>query len=122
VFQASSLKETSQWIRRIAKALAADPTVFQEGLASTACEAAAAYTEAIHVKKAENNTPERIFLSFLLSIPGLGKAAATAVAETTKYSFVALQTLTEDELSEIKAGKRKLGKALASVLYKAVHN
>jgi ERCC4-type nuclease len=122
VFQAANLKETTQWIRRIAKALAADPTVFQEGLATTACEAAAAYTEAIHVKKADNNTPERIFLSFLLSIPGLGKAAATAVAETTKNSLVTLQTLTEEELCEIKAGKRKLGKALASVIYAAVHS
>lgn len=122
VFQAASLKETVQWIRRIGKALAADPAVFKEGMATTACEAAAVYTEAIHVKKAENNSPDRIFLSFLLSIPGLGKGAASAIAEHVKHSFTALQALEEKDLAEIKSGKRKLGKALASVLYKTVHS
>ena len=122
VFQAATLKETIHWIRRVAKALAADAAVFKEGLATTACEAAAAYTEAIHVKKAENNSPERIFLSFLLSIPGLGKGAATAVAEATKNSFTGLQALSEDDIANIKAGKRKLGKAMATAIYAAVHS
>ncbi len=121
VFMAASIKETSSWIRRIAKALVEDPTVFQNGVASTACEAAAAYTEAIHVKKADNATPERIFLSFLLSIPGMGKAAAAALAEATHSKFSELQTLTQEQLYEIKVGKRKLSKKLADSLYAALH-
>lgn len=122
VFIAANLKENVQWIRRIAKMLNADCSVFQTGVAATACEAAAAYTEAIHVKKADNNTPERIFLSFLLAIPGLGKVAAEAVSTRVTASFKALQELTEDELSEIQAGKRKIGKSLAKVIYDAVHS
>jgi ERCC4-type nuclease len=122
VFQSTGLKETVTWIRRIGKALSADKVVFKEGLAASACEAAAVYTEAIHVKKAENSSPERIFLSFLLSIPGMGKAAATAVAETVKHSFTALQALSEADIANIKAGKRKLGKALATAIYTAVHS
>lgn len=121
IFQSANLKETVTWIRRIAKALHADPTVFQTGRATTVCEAAAVYTEAIHVKKAENKSPERIFLSFLLSIPGLGKTAAAALATNVENSLLKLQTLSEKELSEIKVGKKKLGKALASAIYAAIH-
>jgi ERCC4-type nuclease len=80
------------------------------------------YTEAIHVKKADNNTPERLFLSFLLSIPGLGRTSADAIAAHTHSSFTALQALTQEELSEIQGGKRKLGGALAKVIYDAVHS
>lgn len=122
VFMSSNVKETGVWIRRIAKTLVADPTVFQTGLATSACEAAAVYTEAIHVKKAENNTPERIFLSFLLSVPGMGKAAAAAVAEATKSSFTALLALSLEDLSNIKGGKRKVGASLAGALYAAIHS
>lgn len=122
VFMSDSIKETGTWIRRIAKALIADPAVFKEGLASSACEAAAAYTEAIHVKKADNATPERIFMSFLLTLPGMGKAAASAVAEATKSSFMGLQALSEKELCEIKVGKRKLPKTLATAIHAALHS
>jgi ERCC4-type nuclease len=121
VFMSAGLKETKQWIRRIAKSLVADPAVFQEGVASTTCAAAAAYTEAIHVKKADNATPERIFLSFLLAIPGMGKAAASALAEATHSKFSELQTMTQEQLCEVKVGKRKLSKTLAANLYTALH-
>lgn len=122
VFMSTGLKETKQWIRRIAKSLVADQAVFQGGVATTACEASAAYTEAIHVKKADNATPERIFLSFLLAIPGMGKAAATALAEATHSKFSELQTMTQEQLCEVKVGKRKLSKTLAANLYTALHS
>lgn len=121
VFQAATLRETAVWIRRMAKMLATDATVFRGGVATTACEAAAAYTEAIHVKKAENNTPERIFLHFLLGIPGLGKAAAAAVAAACDNKLSVLQTLSSDQLAEIKCGKKRLGSAVAGVLFAAIH-
>lgn len=121
VFHAASLKETVMWIRRIAKALVGDPAVFKSGMATKASEAAAAYTEAIHVKKADNNTPERIFLSFLLAIPGLGKTAAAAVAKRVENSFTALQALTLAELCEIQGGKKKISKTLATAIYDAIH-
>jgi ERCC4-type nuclease len=122
VFMSGSPKETLCWIRRVATALIADPAVFTSGVAASACEAAVVYTEAIHVKKADNNTPERLFLSFLLSIPGLGRTSADAIAAHTHSSFTALQALTQEELSEIQGGKRKLGGALAKVIYDAVHS
>lgn len=121
VFHSTSLKETIMWIRRIAKALVSDPAVFKSGMATTASEAAAAYTEAIHVKKADNNTPERIFLSFLLAIPGLGKTAAAAVAAKVKNSFTALQAMTHEELCEIQGGKKKISKTIAAAIYDAIH-
>jgi hypothetical protein len=52
----------------------------------------------------------------------MGKAAATAVAETVKHSFTALQALSEADIANIKAGKRKLGKALATAVYAAIHS
>jgi ERCC4-type nuclease len=121
VFQAATIKETAQWIRRIALALVADPTTYCCGMATTAKEAAAAYTEAIHVKKAENNSPQRIFMCFLLAIPGLGKASAEAVALACAYSLPKLQTKSIDELSEIQGGKRKIGRSIATAIYDAIH-
>jgi hypothetical protein len=111
-----------QWIRRIAKALVADPTVFQGSLAQTASAAATAYTEAIHVKKADNATPERILRTMLLSIPGLGKTFVEAVLELGENSLTKIQAFTEEQLSELKAGKRKMGKSLATVIYAALHS
>ena len=122
IFQATTVRETVQWIRRIAKTLVADPTSFQGGVATTRDAVAAAYTESIHVKKASNNTPERIFLSMLLSIPGIGKAAADAVSTATASSFTALLALSEVQIGDIVAGKRKIGKAVAAAIYSALHS
>jgi len=122
IFQAATLRESVQWIRRIAKALVADPTVFQGSLAQTASAAATAYTEAIHVKKADNATPERILRTMLLSIPGLGKTFVEAVLELGENSLTKIQAFTEEQLSELKAGKRKMGKSLATVIYAALHS
>ena len=122
IFQSASVRESVQWIRRIAKSLVADPTVFQGSLAQTASAAATAYTEAIHVKKAENATPERILRTMLLAIPGLGKTFVDALLESGHNSLTAIQAMTEEQLSELKAGKRKLGKSLASVIHAALHS
>lgn len=121
VFQAEAVKDTARWIRRISKMLSVDSSVFQTGVASSACEAAAAYTEAIHVKKADNNTPERIFLSFLMSIPGLGRTAANAVAEACEHRLTLLQAMNADQIADIKCGKKRLGASLGKVLYDALH-
>jgi len=122
VFQATQIKETIQWIRRIAKALVADPAVFEGAQAKTTEEAAAVYTEAIHVKKATNKTPERVLHSMLLTIPGFGKTAVDAVLIACENSLTKLLAKTEEELSEIQNGKRKLGKSLAAVLYGTLHS
>jgi ERCC4-type nuclease len=122
VFQASSVKETVHWIRRILEALVADPTVFQGGVATTRDKAASAYTEAIHVKKASNNTPDRIFVAMLLAIPGLGKGAVEAIASATSHSFKALIALTEEQISAIPSGKRKIGKAVGAAVFAALHS
>jgi ERCC4-type nuclease len=121
-FQSSSVKETAVWIQRIAQSLVADSTAFSGGVANSVVEAAAAYTEAIHVKKADNCSPDRIFWCFLMSIPGMGKAAATALSTRTGNSLIALQALTLDQLLEVQVGKRRLGKALATAIYEAVHS
>jgi ERCC4-type nuclease len=122
IFQATSVKDSIQWIRRIAKALVADVTVFKGAMAQTTSAAATAYTEAIHVKKADNNTPERILRCMLLSIPGLGKTFVEAVLIAGNNSLSTIQAMTEEQLSELQAGKRKMGKSLATVIYAALHS
>jgi ERCC4-type nuclease len=122
VFQSASIPQTVQWIRRIATALHNDPTVYSCAMATSASEAAAVYTEAIHVKKAENNSPQRIFISFLLAIPGLGKATAEAIGLAVNYSFTTLQSKTLAELSEIQGGKKRLGNSLATAIHAAIHS
>lgn len=122
VFQSASTQQTVQWIRRIASVLVADPTTYACGMAKSAEEAAAAYTEAIHVKKAENNSPQRIFISFLLAIPGLGKATAEAIGAAVHYSFTTLQSKSLEELSDITGGKKRLGHTLASAIHAAIHS
>jgi len=121
VIQSTSLNGTIQWIRRIAKGLVTDPMVYKGVMAQTAQEAASAYKDAIHVKKASNNSPDSIFLSMILTIPGLGKASAEAIATHTKSSFSTLQALEESQIAEITAGKRKVGKAVAKAVYAALH-
>jgi ERCC4-type nuclease len=121
VFMSSNLKETLQWIRRIANCLAKDPTCYQSGMATTQQQAAEVYTDTIHVKKSTNSTPERIFLGMILSIPGLGKSSADAIALATGSSFAKLLALTETELGEIQAGKKKIGKKVANCVYTAIH-
>lgn len=122
VFQATNVRESVLWIRRIANALVADPTCYACGMATTCAEAATVYTDAIHVKKALNCSPERIFLSMILAIPGLGKTTADAIASKTKSSLQALLTMTEEEISDIRAGKRKLGNKLANAVFTAIHS
>jgi ERCC4-type nuclease len=122
VFMASTIKESVQWIRRIAKALHADPTCYQCGMATTLQEAAEVYADTIHVKKAVNNTPERIFLGMVMSIPGLGKASAEAIAKATNSSFQKLLEFSEQQISEIQAGKRKVGTKVGACVFQAIHS
>lgn len=121
VFVSATIKESVQWIRRIAKSLNADPTCYQCGMATTLKEAAEVYTDTIHVKKATNNTPDRIFLSMILAIPGLGKTSAEAIAQATNHSFGKLIALTEEEISNVYAGKKRVGKKVGACVYAALH-
>ena len=121
VFQSFGVTETVKWIRCVAKQLVADKAVFQGGMAVSATAAAAVYAEAIHIKKAANATPERIFASMLLVIPGLGKTAVDALGTATGSSIPKLLTMTEIELSVVQAGKRKLGASVARTIYAAFH-
>jgi hypothetical protein len=57
----------------------------------------------------------------ILSIPGLGKSSADAIAAATSSSFAKLLALTETELGEIQAGKKKIGKKVANCVYAAIH-
>lgn len=121
VFHAFTIKETIQWIRRFAKCLQDDTTVFTSGIAKTAEEAKKVYSEAIHVKKSQNHTPERLFASMLLQIPGVGPAAAGAIGIAMDHKISTLLTKSEKELAEIKKGKIKVGPAAAALIYKTFH-
>lgn len=121
VFHTMSISDTISFIRRIAKLLVADPAVFESPAAKTTAEVAAAYTSEIHVKKADNNTPERVLYAMLMAIPGVGKTAADALVHECGGSFPKLYEKTLDELAGITLGKRKLGASLAGVIYGAFH-
>lgn len=122
VFHATSLRETVMWIRRIAGALIADPTVFKTGLAETATGVAAAYTEALHVRKAANMSSDRILATLLRTIPGVGNSAADAiVAHVGDKGFPGFYELSEEDLASLSLGKRKLGKTLAHTLWSTFH-
>jgi len=122
VIQVSKVDETMTFIRRIAKMLAADPTVFRSGLAETATAAAAVYTEAVHVKKADNKTPERIFVAMLSTIPGLGPTAVNALATATQNSMCKLISMSVKELAAVPTGKRTIGASVAGVVWAALHS
>ena len=122
VFQVSKVNETMMFVRRIAKMLAADPAVFRGGLAETAKGAAAVYTEAVHIKKADNKTPERIFVAMLSTIPGLGGAAVTALGTATQYSMKAMLSMSANEIAAIPTGKRTIGPSVAGVVWAALHS
>jgi len=122
VFQVSKVNETMSFVRRIAKMLAADPKVFRGGLAETATAAASVYTESVHIKKADNKTPERIFVAMLSTIPGLGGAAVTALGTATQYSMKAMLSMSANEIAAIPTGKRTIGASVAGVVWAALHS
>jgi ERCC4-type nuclease len=122
VIQVSKVSETMSFVRRIAQMLAKDPTVFRGGLAETAVGAAAVYTEAVHIKKADNKTPERIFVAMLSTIPGLGGAAVTALSTATQYSMKRILAMSANEIAAIPTGKRTIGPTVAGVVWAALHS
>lgn len=130
VLQASSLKETVMWIRRIATGIVDDPSAYTNGLATDAESAAAAYTQAIHVKKSANMAVGgRHLTTVLRTVPGVGTAAADAVVRHVgDTGFPGFFALSVDELATLPMNtegqkvKRRLGSAVASKLWHAFHS
>jgi len=116
VFPTSSVSDSAALVKAVCVALLRDAACFKGGLATTAAGAAAVYSEAIHVRKAENSTPDRVVRSMLRVVPGLGPTAVEGVAVAVGSSLTRLLALTEAELAAIPEGKRRLGPALARVL------
>lgn len=123
VFQTGELRETVMWLRRMAASLVGDGRVFETGVATTAAGAAAAYTEAIHVKKSANMEGGRLLVGMLRTIPGVGPAAAEAiVGHVGNSGFPALFALSESEIAAIRQGtKRAVGKAVAAKVWGTLH-
>lgn len=124
VLQVRDQEETAMWIRHIAKALVADPNVFQGGLADSSTNAAAAYTEAIHVKKATNMSADRVLTTLLRTVPSVGPAAAEAiVTHVGSAGFPGFFAISESDLATIPQGpKRKVGPAAAKALWRTFHS
>jgi ERCC4-type nuclease len=121
VIQTTSVADTASYIKSVVVSLLRDPACFRGGLATTAAGAAAAYAEAIHVRKADNSTPDRVVRSMLRVIPGLGPAAVEGVAAAVGASFSRLLLLSEADLAAIPLGKRRLGPALARTVHSVLH-
>jgi ERCC4-type nuclease len=121
VFPTSSVSDSAALVKAVCVALRRDAACFKGGLATTAAGAAAVYSEAIHVRKAENSTPDRVVRSMLRVVPGLGPTAVEGVAVAVGSSLTRLLALTEAEVAAIPVGKRRLGPALARVLYAVLH-
>lgn len=123
VFQTQGVKETVQWIRRIAAALVTDPTVFESGIATNTKAVATAYTEALHVKKSANLEPDRILNTLLRTLPGVGIQAAEALVAHCQGHFSQFYELSEADIAAIplKDGKRKVGPALAKKIWPLFH-
>jgi ERCC4-type nuclease len=124
VFHTQGVKETVQWIRRIATALVNDSSVFESGVATDTKAVAAAYTEAIHVKKSANLEPERILNTLLRTLPGVGIQAADAIVQYCRGNFSRFYELSESEIANIRMGadgKRKVGQALSKKVWPFFH-
>lgn len=121
VFPTSSVSDSAAFVLAVVVALRRDPACFTGGLATTTAGAAAVYSEAIHVRKADNSTPDRVVRSMLRVIPGLGPTAVEGVAVAVGSSFARLLALSEEELAAILLGKRRLGPALAKVVHSVLH-
>jgi ERCC4-type nuclease len=124
VFQVRDMEETAMWVRHIAKALVADPNVFQDGLAESSASAAAAYTDALHVKKAANRSADRGLSILLRTVQGVGPTAADAILKYVgSAGFPGFFNLSETQLATIPIGaKRKIGPAVAKSLWETFHS
>ena len=121
VITSSSTENTVTIISHIVKMITDDPDVFVSGLATDGVVAAAAYTEALSAQKSANRNLKRVGSGMLCAIPGVGAKMSETILDACGGTIESLMNKKEDEIAELKVGKRCVGKILAATIWSALH-
>jgi len=121
VLASASITDTARWCRTLLAQIADDGAVFQpEGDMATASAAAmSTFTAALSTTKKGNRTAETVAAACLSGIPGLGAKRIEALLAVSSIAGLARQTAAE--LGALVVGGKRLGVALGSSIYDALH-
>lgn len=121
VLAAASLAETARWCRTLLAQLTDDSTVFQpEGDMATATMAAmSTMTAVLTATKKGNKTAGGTAAAMLSAIPGLGSKKVGELAAA--YSIAALAGMAATEIGALVVSGKRLGAALGTTIYEALH-
>jgi ERCC4-type nuclease len=118
----TGLTETAIWCRTMLAQLDADAAVFHpEGdMATAAAAAMAGLTASLSTVKKGNKTAGGTAAAMLGAVPGLGAKRVEAIL--TERSVADLAALSATDLAGLVAGGKRLGAALGSAIYEALHS
>lgn len=119
VLGTDSIAGTARWIRTLLAQVTDDPTVFkpEEGAGVAAMTG---FTAALSMNKKGNRTAAGTAHAMLSGIPGLGEKRIEALLGVA--SIAVLATKTAAEMAELVVAGKRIGPALASTIYEAMHH
>jgi len=119
VLGSDSIAGTARWIRTLLAQVTDDPAVFkpEEGAGVAAMTG---FTAALSMNKKGNRTAAGTAHAMLSGIPGLGEKRIEALLGVA--SIAVLATKTAAEMAELVVGGKRIGPALASTIYEAMHH
>lgn len=120
VFQVQNTAGSATMICLLAKMLSEDPTCLSP-INADATVAAAAYTEVLSVQKSANRNLKRTSAGMLCAIPGIGAKMSEGILDACT-SLEALMGKSQEEISNLKLGKRSVGKVAAEKIWTALHS
>ena len=122
VLFSAGLTETAIWCRTMLAQLTDDAAVFHpEGdMATAAAAALAGLTASLSATKKGNKTAGGTAAAMLGAVPGLGAKRVEGILAA--FSVADLAALTATELADLTAGGKRLGTALGSAIFDALHS
>jgi ERCC4-type nuclease len=113
---------TISLIRQLCKMLQEDTDVFLQSGVTDATMAAAVYTEALSAQKSANRNMKRPAAGMMCSISGVGTKMSESILDACDGTLEGVMKKTEEELANLKIGKRTVGKILAKSIWSALHS
>ena len=118
VLSSDSVAGTARWIRTLLAQVTDDPAVFrpEEGAGAAAMTG---FTAALTMNKKGNRTAAGTAHAMLAGIPGLGEKRIEALLGVASIAILATKTIVE--MADMVVAGKRIGPALATTVYEAMH-